>query len=103
MAICSAGWHMQRNEPWDRAVSAVNLALSAIASRAGIQPKSAMATSGPAPITEMQRKSAEALLLTSLECRIAELNRLKPNDPRRGQLAKAIYSARHDILFGGRR
>lgn len=94
---------MLRSNPWGRVLSAAIRALTAIASRAGILRKSGAAISGPAPITETQRRSADALLLTSLECQIAHLKSLKPSDPRRGKIIRAIYSARHEILFGRRK
>jgi len=55
------------------------------------------AISGPATHTATQARP-DALRL--LESQIAQLNSLRRNDPRRAELRRAIYSARHDILRG---
>lgn len=54
-------------------------------------------TSGPASNTVTQARR-DALQLSALECQIARLNAMSRHDPRRGQLRRAIYSARHDML-----
>ena len=46
-------------------------------------------------VTQARR---DALQLSVLECQIARLNAMSRHDPRRGQLRRAIYSARHDML-----
>ena len=84
---------------WARVSSAAMRALSAMGFPAFVR-KSPMASgdiSGPVSTTEMQaRRDA----LAALECQIARLNSMSRHDPRRGQLHRAIYSARHDILRG---
>ena len=54
-------------------------------------------TSGPASNTVTQARR-DALQLSALECQIARLKSMSRHDPRRGQLRRAIYSARHDML-----
>ena len=54
-------------------------------------------TSGPVSNTVTQARH-DALRLSALECQIARLKSMSRHDPRRGQLRRAIYSARHDML-----
>ena len=54
-------------------------------------------TSGPVLNTVTQARQ-DALRLSALECQIARLKSMSRHDPRRGQLRRAIYSARHDML-----
>ena len=54
-------------------------------------------TSGPVSNTVTQARH-DALQLSALECQIARLKSMSRHDPRRGQLRRAIYSARHDML-----
>lgn len=84
---------------WERVSSAARTALSALGFPAFAR-KSPMAdedTSGPVSNTVTQARRA-ALQLSALECQIARLNAMNRHDPRRGQLRRAIYSARHDML-----
>ncbi len=80
-------------------ISAAATALrSAIAAPVAGLIKSARATSSSAPITAPTPK----LACKPLSELLAERAALHPNDPRRGKLNSAIYSARHDILRRGR-
>ena len=84
---------------WERVSSAARTALSALGFPAFAR-KSPMAsadTSGPASNTVTQARR-DALRLSALECQIARLNAMSRHDPRRGQLRRAIYLARHDML-----
>ena len=60
-------------------------------------PRASADTSGPVSNTVTQARH-DALQLSALECQIARLNAMSRHDPRRGQLRRAIYSARHDML-----
>lgn len=86
---------------WARASSAVRRAVAAIAFRAFSARKSGAGTSGPATPTSTQAKRDDALRLSRIEVQAAQLRTMKPHDPRRGPLRKAIYSARHEILKRG--
>ena len=81
------------------ASSAAMKALSALGFPAFARksPRASADTSGPATSTETQARQ-DALRLSALECQIARLNAMSRHDPRRGQLRRAIYSARHDML-----
>ncbi len=83
---------------WGRASSAVRRAAVAFAFRAFSARKSGAATSGPASLTSTQARRDDALRLSRIEDQIARMSWMKPSDPRRGPLRKAIYSARHEIL-----
>lgn len=86
---------------WGHAVSAPRRALTAIASPAFAATSRVRATSGPALRTETTRRRDDVLRLVSIEIKAADLRRMKPSDPRRGRLHRAIYSARHEILKRG--
>ena len=84
---------------WARVSSAARTALSALGFPAFARknPKGDADTSGPVSNTDRQARR-DALQLSALECQIARLNAMSRHDPRRGQLRRAIYSARHDML-----
>ena len=84
---------------WASALSAAMTALSALGFPAFARksPRVGADTYGPATSTVTQARRA-ALQLSALECQIARLNAMSRHDPRRGQLRRAIYSARHDML-----
>lgn len=89
---------------WGRASSAVRRAAVALAGLAFGQTSSSRAgpaSSGPVTPTSTQARRDDALRLSRIEVQAAELARMKPSDPRRGPLRKAIYSARHEILKRG--
>lgn len=80
------------------AISALRRSLrSAIAAPASVLRSLSRDTSGLAPTTAPTPKLA-CMPLSELEALIATRNRLHPNHPNRGQLLKAISSARHDAL-----
>ena len=81
------------------ASSAAMKALSALGFPAVARknPKDEGAISGPVTTTDRQARQ-DALRLSALECQIARLKSMSRHDPRRGQLRRAIYSARHDML-----
>lgn len=78
--------------------AAQRLLRSAIAAPVAGLIRSARATSSSALITAPTPKPA----CKPLSELLAERAALHPNDPRRGPLNSAIYSARHDILRRGR-
>ena len=84
---------------WARVSSAAMKALSALGFPAFARKnqKDDADTSGPVSNTVTQARR-DALQLSALECQIARLNAMSRHDPRRGQLRRAIYSARHDML-----
>ena len=84
---------------WASALSAARTALSAMGFPAFARknPKDEGAISGPVTTTDRQARQ-DALRLSALECQIARLKSMSRHDPRRGQLRRAIYSARHDML-----
>ena len=84
---------------WARVSSAARTALSALGFPAFARKnqKGDADTSGPVSNTVTQARR-DALQLSALECQIARLNAMSRHDPRRGQLRRAIYSARHDML-----
>jgi len=84
---------------WARVSSAARTALSALGFPAFARksPRASADTSGPVSNTVTQARR-DALQLSALECQIARLKSMSRHDPRRGQLRRAIYSARHDML-----
>ena len=62
-------------------------------------PRASADTSGHVLNTVTQARH-DALQLSALECQIAAMKAMSRHDPRLGQLRRAIYSARHDILMG---
>ena len=84
---------------WAFVSSAARTALSAMGFPASARknPRADADTSGPVSNTVTQARH-DALQLSALECQIARLNAMSRHDPRRGQLRRAIYSARHDML-----
>ena len=86
---------------WARVSSAAMKALSALGFPASARksPRVGADTAGPVSNTVTQARR-DALQLSALECQIARLNAMSRHDPRRGQLRRAIYSARHDMLRG---
>ena len=84
---------------WASALSAAMTALSALGFPAFARksPRVGADTSGPVSNTDRQARR-DALQLSALECQIAAMKAMSRHDPRRGQLRRAIYSARHDML-----
>ncbi len=84
---------------WAFVSSAARTALSALGFPAFVRKnqKGDADTSGPVSNTDRQARR-DALQLSALECQIAAMKAMSRHDPRRGQLRRAIYSARHDML-----